>query len=205
MTTVTLRPGVTPLLVPGSILRREDLEILDRAEVLLEEAARLRAEAEVAASEAAEKARRQGLEKGLEEGRAEAALQHWKTVLATARYLSSAQDALLDTVVECVRRTVLDLPPRERMQQLLGKALGDLAGSPRITVSVAPSDSATVQQVLGDLAGRLQGVSVEVKVRPDLDEGACVLESPLGIVDASLESQLASIRSAVSSAATPLA
>ena len=143
-------------------------------------------------------ARGEGRRQGLEEARAEASRIQLKAVADVSKYLVSIQDHLLEVLLGCIRRVILELPPRERMSQLLGKALDDLGASQRVTLSVNPASLTIVNEAIAQLGSRIPAGGIDVKVRPDLAEEACVLETPMGIVDASLESQLLALKSSLS-------
>ena len=127
---------------------------------------------------------------------------HLKTAADVAKYMGSIQDQLLEALLGCMRSVILELPPRERMAQLLGKAISDLVASQRITLSVNPASAVLVNDALADLGSLLPSGGIEVKVRPDLPVESCILETPMGIVDASLESQLQALKTFLSTSVT---
>jgi len=96
---------------------------------------------------------------------------------------------------------VLDLPPEERFYQLIGKALDELKQQPRIILQIHPQDRTAVDAVVSRLQTRMPvGSKIEVRTREELVPNSCVIESPLGLVDASLESQLAILEASLGQA-----
>jgi type III secretion protein L len=202
MPLITIHRELPPLLTPGSVVKAEDLPILNKATSLLAAAEQKSREMQESLERQLAEAREEGRRQGLEEARSEAARMHLKTSADVSKYLGSIQDRLLDALLGCVRSVILELPPRERLTQLLGKAIGDLGASQRITLSVNPASAALVNEALASLGSLIPSGGVEVKVRPDLPEESCLLETPMGIVDASLESQLQALKSSLSSSVT---
>lgn len=202
MPLITIHRELPPLLTPGSVVKAEDLPILNKATSLLAAAEQKSREMQESLERQLAEAREEGRRQGLEEARSEAARIHLKTSADVSKYLGSIQDRLLDALLGCVRSVILELPPRERLTQLLGKAIGDLGASQRITLSVNPASAALVNEALASLGSLIPSGGVEVKVRPDLPEESCLLETPMGIVDASLESQLQALKSSLSSSVT---
>jgi type III secretion protein L len=204
MPLINIHHDLPPLLTPGSIVRAEDLPILEKAASVLAAAEQKSLEIHESLERQLSEAKEEGRRQGIEEARAEASQIRLKALADVSNYLGSIQGRLLETLLECMRRVILELPPRERMSQLLGKALDELGASQRVTLSVSPANAVLVNEALAQLGSRLPAGGIEVKVRPDLPEDACVLETPMGIVDASLESQLLALKSSLSAPVTEM-
>lgn len=70
-----------------------------------------------------------------------------------------------------------------------------------LTLKVHPDDAAAAAEgVRAVEALQTAGLSVDVVADPALPVGSCVFESDLGVVDASLETQLTALRQAMSRA-----
>lgn len=189
-----------PVLVPGTVVKAADLEILHGALDAMEKARLRTSEVHDSLEAFSEEARAKGTALGLEEGRAEAAILHWRTVLNTVAYLRGIQDSITDVVIGSLRKIILEIPPHDRVVQLVARSLQDLISSQRVIVSVHPGDASAVTQAVAALEGMLPAESIEIRQRPDLSPGSCLLETPLGMVDASLESQLDALAESISAA-----
>ncbi|MBG3877543.1 HrpE/YscL family type III secretion apparatus protein, partial [Desulfovibrio oxamicus] len=68
----------------------------------------------------------------------------------------------------------------------------------RVVVRVAPADERAVTEALGAMLQSAPGSAsfLDVVADPRLERGACLLESELGVVDASLETQLKALENA---------
>lgn len=189
-----------PVLLPGTVLKAAELELLRGVSSAMDESRRRSAEVHASLDRIEEEARARGEAAGLEEGRAEAAIQHWKTVIATVSYLRGLQSSITGAVIESLRRIILEIPPHERIVQLVTRALQDLVAGQRVVLSVNPADAPAVTQAVAALEGMMPPENVEIRQRPDLASGSCLLETPLGMVDASLEAQLKALATTISAA-----
>ena len=70
-----------------------------------------------------------------------------------------------------------------------------------VTIRVAPADEKAVREGLASMLASVPGGASFLDVVPDarLERGACLLESELGVVDASLETQLKALENALRS------
>ena len=70
-----------------------------------------------------------------------------------------------------------------------------------VTIRVAPADEKAVRAELASMLASVPGGTSFLDVVPDarLERGACLLESELGVVDASLETQLKALENALRS------
>jgi type III secretion protein L len=182
----------------GTIIHQEEMTLCCEASELLEQARRKSAEMATASQQEFERQKKRGIEQGLQEGRDAAVVHHVKTVLASLDYYEQSRGQLVTLVLSCLRRLIIDLPPEERVYQLVGQALDGLTQQTRLVLQINPKDHDAAEAAIAKLQTRLpSGSTIEVRMHEDLEPGACVLESPLGLVDASLESQLAILESSL--------
>lgn len=185
----------------GSVIFQKEGALCYEATELLEKARATAASIIEEAKKEFEVQKKKGYEQGLSDGKAAAAAYNIKTVVASLNYFEQSQHELIEVVVSCVRRFVMELPPEERFYQLVGQALEELKQQPRIILQVNPKDRDAVEAVLPRLQKLMpSGSTIEVRTREELSLNSCVLESPLGLVDASLESQLAILETSLSAA-----
>jgi type III secretion protein L len=165
-------------------------QLLDRAR---EEASRLVQEGR----NAAEAARKDGYDKGVEEAKHEIALQMVEDVGRRVAYLSSVEDKLVSILLSALDQILGEMDQREVVAKVLKNALNVLRGQTAVTIRVAPDKSAYVNERLDELHKTYPEMTI-LQVRPDaaLSGTACILESEVGVVDASLDVQLTAIREA---------
>ncbi len=185
---------------PGrKVIRAEELESVLDAHALLETA---RAEAKrIVDAAQAEFDRRSaaGYEDGMTAGRMEIAERMIDSVAKTVNYVSSLERSVVDIVMKALRKILGDMPDRERVVQVVRNALSVARNQRNVTVRVHPQEAELVQARLAEITQPYPGVRfLEVASDARLAPGACVLESEVGVVDASLEVQLKAIENSLS-------
>ena len=76
-------------------------------------------------------------------------------------------------------------------------ALNTVRGQQKVTVRVAPADEALVSEALAAMtAGSSGSAFLTIAADARLPRDSCILESELGVVDASLETQLKALEHA---------
>jgi type III secretion protein L len=190
----------SPLWYQGSrlLLAADGARLTDSAQIL--EQARARAERIVReAEENAGRIREQARQEGWTEGRNAAAARHIETVTGALRYFDSIESSFADLVAESVRAILADIPPAERIRQLARKAVETLRQQTKITFRVNPQDLETAAPALADLKSLLPaGAEIIVTSSEEVPLGGVYVESALGIIDASLETQLANLKGCLS-------
>src|SRR3990167_140274 len=186
----------------GPLLCKEEAGFCLEAVDLLEKAraydVKMREEAQQELERQKKEGYDQGFKEGFKEGNDTAIAHHLKTVIATLNYYEQSREQLVKLVTGCLRQIIMELPPTERIYQVVGEALQLLKQQTRITVQINPEDHAALDVAMPRLQEFLPaGSKIDVRLRDDLTPGSCILESPLGLVDGSLESQLAVIEASL--------
>jgi type III secretion protein L len=196
MAALFLMNGRTPAVAPGTRLVKapEAGPFLDALE-LSAKAAAMEADMAKRAEEAYESRRRQGYQDGLDAGRDEYALKIMDTVMASVEYLEKLEGDLARIVEEAVRKIIGDLPSDQVAVGLVRKALSLMRDDRRVVVRVSPEDEPAVSQALQGPSGRSPFFDVRADGR--FSPGKCVLESDLGVVEASVETQLRNLSEAL--------
>jgi type III secretion protein L len=136
-----------------------------------------------------------GFEEGQENARKEAILHHWKTVINTVTYLESMQEEMAKAISHAVRKLIQTAPPAEQAIQLATAAVERLRQQAWVVLCLHPEDVDAVNRLLENWKTHLpQNMRVETRASKEIHRGDCVLESPIGRVDASLETQLSIIQ-----------
>lgn len=172
-----------------------------RAAELMNEA-QARAEAMLAdAQTSIEQAR----EAARQEGERQAALE-WHERQAghavdTAKTLRGMHERLADVVTTAVER-IVHSENRSALYQRALKSVQTLSRSATaLTLRVNPGDADAARTGLAEVAElQAMGMTVEVLVDAALPVGSCIFESDMGVVDASLSTQLDALRSAMARA-----
>lgn len=183
---------------------RQDLdEVRERAHAAAE-AARAAAEQQAAArlkdaQAEAEALCRQAHAQGLQQGHADAAAEwharHHASVLRQQDSLKSQREGVARLVVAAVEQMVTTEAPQARFEKALSQ-VGELSrGGGVATLRVHPGERAAAQEAVRHTANlREASLVIEVLADSGLPLGGCVFESDLGMLDASLEVQLAGLK-----------
>ena len=143
----------------------------------------------------------EGYRDGVEEGRLEHAEKVMETVLSSVEYIEGIEATLVNVVAVAVRKVIGEIDENERIVRIVRNALVTVRNQQHVTIRVAPADEKAVREGLASMLASVPGGASFLDVVPDarLERGACLLESELGVVDASLETQLKALENALRS------
>jgi len=184
---------------PGQVLiKAEEAGLFFEAGRLAET---LRSQAEEKAKAAEENYQRryeEGYQAGREAGQMEYADKIMEAVLGSVEYLENLELELVRLVGEVTRKLIGEMDEKERIVRLVRQALVSVRGQKKVLIRVAARDEAAVRADLAGLLARTEGGDfLDVRGDPDLTPGSCILETDLGVVEASLETQLRNLEKAL--------
>ena len=191
------RDAVTPA-AGTRVLKASEACLLLEAQTLLDAARERAAEMDREAQAAYERRREEGYRDGQEEGRLEHAEKVLETVLSSVEYIEGIESTLVRVVSEAIRKVIGEVDENERIVRIVRNALTTVRNQQRVLIRVAPADEKPVREALAAMLTAVPGSTSFVDVVGDarLERGACLLESELGVVDASLETQLKALENA---------
>ena len=182
------------------LLKAEEYGLLIEADALLAAAREKAAALEKAAEEAYELKREEGYRDGIEEGKLEHAEKVVETILTSVEFIEGIETTLVNVVNQAIRKIIGDMADRDRIVAIVRNALNVVRGQQKVTVRVAPSDEPAVSEALAAMTSSASGSSfLTVVADARLEKDSCILESELGVVDASLETQLKALENAFQS------
>lgn len=151
-----------------------------------------------AAQEEFQRQRQQGYEQGVREGQQQIALKMLETVDQAVEYLSQLEEQVVDLVFNALQKVVGEMEERDLVVKVVRHALAVVRTQPQVTVRVSPRDVETVRSRLSEILSGYPGINyLEVAADARLATGGCVLETELGVVEASIDVQLDTIRNAL--------
>lgn len=180
---------------PGKIVKAEQFSQLMAAHQALADARRyahdLRAQAE--ASVAA--ARQQGYEQGVQQARAELSTLITETTANLESAFVGLEARIVNTVLSALQQILREIDDRTVMQRLVRRVLAEGRAQKQLRLRVAASQFDQVNEWLSEVLREFPEVEfIDVLKDPNGAPGTCVLESELGVIDASLDAQLAAVR-----------
>lgn len=191
------------------IVKAEDYAMVAGAKAIIDaaisEATRLRAQAKQdaerqhAEAEAEYKRRHEeGFRDGQEEGKAEISGQIMECMTQSAAYFSKVEGVMVDLVMRAMRRVLGNFDQKEIVEQAVRHALETTRNEGHVTVRVAPAQAQWLQSRVQSMLESCPKVQfLEVLADDRLAEDGCVLETEIGVVDASIQTQLRAIEKAL--------
>lgn len=197
------RDPLTPRAAAGRIdpalrvLRAADRAAWADAGQLLAQA-RTQADEIIGGAQAAFEAER---ERGYQEGRESALLDQAEkmieTVGRTVEYFAGVENEMVELVMSAVRKVVDGFDDREKVMVVVRNALAVVRNQKQMTLRLNPAEVDTVREQINDLLAAYPGVGyLDILADGRLARGACILESEIGMVEASLEGQIQALRQA---------
>ena len=182
------------------LIKSSELGQLFEASALLDAAREKAAEMERAALEAYEEKRQEGYQDGLEEGKLEHAEKMMETIISSVEFIEGIESTLVSVVNQAIRKIIGDMNDKERIVAIVRNALGVVRGQQKVTVRVSPADEASVLEAMAGMTASSSSSSfMTVIADARLERDSCIIESELGIVDASLSTQLKALENAFKS------
>jgi len=181
------------------IVKAAELGQLYEASALLDAARQKAADMERAALEAYEEKKREGYADGLEEGKLEHAEKMMETIISSVEFIEGIESTLVNVVNQSIRKIIGEMEDKERIVAIVRNALSVVRGQQKVTVRVAPADEAAVLEAMAGMTAGGGNSFMTVIADARLERDSCILESELGVVDASLSTQLRALENAFKS------
>jgi type III secretion protein L len=170
----------------------------DEAQALLTQARQQAAQLLESARVEAQRAQQQGYEEGRREAVLEWHEQQAGKSIDKAEALRRMHEKLAAIVTSAVERIVHTEERGALYQRALRSVQGLTRGASTLALRVNAADFEYARAALGSLQSLgSHGLSVDVSVDPALKPGSCIFESEVGILDASLQTQLDGLRAAM--------
>jgi type III secretion apparatus protein, HrpE/YscL family len=194
-----LKQGAFSLSPGAKVLKAAEYANFVQGEAILAQA---RAEAAAIVEQAkahyeAEKAR--GYEEGLEEGKIEMTMTMLDSLSAGVNYIEGIETTMVELVMGAVSKIMEGFSDEERVIGMVRKSLNYVRSQKRVTLRVSIEEGEMVSARLEDLRAQFSGIDI-IDIAPDsrMGRGDCILESEMGVINASLSTQLEGIRRAFS-------
>jgi type III secretion protein L len=177
------------------IVRAEDYQAWVEGQAFLEAAKAHAREIETEARAAYEAEKARGYEDGLAAAAMKAAEQQLDTIAQTVAWFERVEGQMAELVIQATEKILGELDDVELVKRVVHSAMRVMRNQRQVTLRVAPELVEPVQKRLAEIMADYPGVTF-VDVAPDarLRRGGCILESELGVVDATLELQLEALR-----------
>ncbi|MBF0201779.1 MAG: HrpE/YscL family type III secretion apparatus protein [Desulfamplus sp.] len=180
------------------VLKEREYGYLIEANRILEEAHMKASETIAQAHEIYEAQKKQGYEDGLEEGRLQHAEKIMDTAMETVNYFESMEKSIASLVIQCLEKVIGEMDDHDLILRVVRSGLAVARNEKRVVVRVSPEDLKELQEAVSNLLQTYPGISVlDITADGRLTKGACIIESELGVVDASVTTQIEAIKRAI--------
>lgn len=178
-------------IAPGQrILRAADVGAWADARALLE-AAHQQAQQE------REEERQRGYEEGLAQARMEQAEKMIETVSRTIDYLAHVESDMVHLVMGAVRKIIDGYDESEQVLIVVRNALTVVRNQKQMTLRLHPDQVEAVRSRVNEVLSGFPGVGyIDIVADGRLELGACILESEIGLVEASIDGQVRALEAA---------
>lgn len=188
---VTLPPG-------KKVVRAEEYASLIEADRILSEA---KAKASKIVSDALalyDAKKEQGYADGIEEGRQEHAEKIMETAMASIDYLDTMEKEMAGLVLKAMEKIIGEMDDDELIFKVVRSGISVARNERKVLLKVSSHDLKAVEARVDELLSVHAGIGLlDVVADPRMKQGDCIIESELGIVDASLDTQINAIKKAI--------
>ena len=137
---------------------------------------------------------KEGYEQGLEDGQVEMAGKMLETIEKHVEYLSAMETQVVKLVIKAIRKVIGDLDQHDLISRVVGRALSVARDQAKAKLRVCPAEVETVRFKLDELLRPYPNLSfVDVISDTRLSPSDCILETDVGVVDASINVQISAI------------
>ncbi|WP_419658324.1 FliH/SctL family protein [Desulfosarcina variabilis] len=140
-----------------------------------------------------------GYKEGLKKSQDKMASVINRTIINSDRYIHSIEDKITELVLGTVKKIIDGMDNREMISGLVKKSLNVMKNHKKIKLKISPIHLDYLNLKVDEIIISYPNIhEIEILADDRLDENQLILESPIGIVDASIETQLAAIKDAFS-------
>lgn len=182
-------------LAPGQkVIKAADYLHYLNAEDIVEQARQQARQIKQAAHAAYEEEKQRGYQDGMLEGKMQMSQQMMDTVSRTVEYFANIEEQVVRTVMLALRKLIGEMDSKDLVVRVVKQALSVVRNQKQVTLRVAPSHVEHVNQEIHRIMAGFPGISfIDVVGDARLDDEGCLLESEIGVVDASIVAQLSAI------------
>ena len=165
----------------------------------LVEAAHSKAESIIAkADEAYELERQRGYQDGIDQAKIENAETMLATLARCNEYYLQVEQKMTGVVLDAVRKIINSFDDVDTTASVVREALQLVSNQKQVILHVHPEQVTEVREKVSSILSDFPEVGyVEVIADARLKNGGCILETEVGIIDASIDGQLQALKQAI--------
>ena len=186
-------------LTPGlKVLKAQDYTRYLESQHLVD-AASAKAESIIQQAQQAYEAEKQrGYQAGMEQAKVENAQILLDTLAKSNQYYLQVENKMTEVVLEAVRKIINTFDDVETTTRVVKEALYLVSNQKQVILHVHPDQVSEVKENVSTVLSEFPEVGyVDVVADGRLKNGGCILETEVGIIDASIDGQLQALRQAM--------
>jgi type III secretion protein L len=185
--------------VADKVIKAKDFWKFKEAERALADALSKQEQIISSAKDAYEAERQRGYADGNESAKLEQSSSMVEIVSQTVEYYGKVETQMVDLVLDAVRKVVSDFDDRQRVTTVVKNCLDLVRSQKHLSLTVHPSQVEYMRGQISELQKIYPSIT-HIEVHPDakLALDACVVDSEIGTVEASLAGQVEMLREALS-------
>lgn len=192
---VVLIDGTLHIDPAAKVLKASDYLLYLEGKGIIEKAEEKAAQIIDAAKVVYEQEKHRGHEDGLAESKVDQADQMLKVVSRTINYLSEVEKSLADILMSGVKKIIGEFDQEELAVNLVRNALQHVRNEKQVTIRIPPSQFKMVKARLNGILAEYKGVGfIDLVADQRLSTGDCIMESEIGVVDASVDLQITALQ-----------
>ena len=180
---------------PSRIIKADDFSTAHDARAIIDEARAEAARIVAEAKQVYEQERQRGFDEGSEQAKLEMSERMIDAVASIVDYLGTVEHDMVEVVGRAMERILGEMGDKEVIIRVVKNALAAVRNEKHLSLRVAPDQVATVKERMNEILA-LYPIIVDVQVMGDgrLGKTGCILESEIGVIDASLDGQIAALK-----------
>ena len=178
----------------NSVLKAQDAQVWLQAQDVLAQAQAQAQRIKELAQHEREEERKRGYEEGMAQAQMEQVDHMLQTAERTVAHFANMEQRTVELVMQALRRVVADFSDKERVISVVKSGLAVLRNQKQLTLRISPEHVDVVRDSARQLLESFPGVGMlDIVADPRLKGDATILESELGVVQASMAQQLHAI------------
>ncbi|PJE79770.1 Yop proteins translocation protein L [invertebrate metagenome] len=177
------------------VLKAKDYALYMDAQSIIAEAKKQAESIGQQAQEDYQKEKAKGYEDGVDQSKIDQADQILKVVSRTINYLASIEKVMAELLMSSIRKIIGEFDQDKLAISLVKNALQHVRNEKQVTIRVPATQYGMVKERLNDILASYKGVGfIDLISDPRLSTGDCIMESEIGVIEASIDVQLAALQ-----------
>lgn len=147
------------------------------------------------AKTAYENEKQRGYEEGMEAGNQKISELMIESAARSVKNFEEFENDVIEVVGDALKKILGEFDNRELISRVVKNALATVRNQKKVTVIVNPTDSDFVHERVNELLALYPAINtIDVLSDARVQAGGCKIETEMGVVDATLDTQLEAIR-----------